>query len=285
MQDPLTGEFYTVEKYKKVLAEAPATQIVLYKMPPDDIPDWCRLPGVVYASDAMMVPGGWQDEPKWETPYDKIPNTHPRLSGTRGTCFRLGREHNIPLMQIVAAASYNAAHYLGKTGLKAMQERGRMQEGKVADMTIFNPQTVRDNATYAEGTKPTTGIPYVIVNGTVVVKDSVVLKDVNPGQPIRFDVQEEGRFKALDENSWKGQFLTAPTGFFGLDPQHYEKRSDNGTAAPADSQFARSLHDYAATRQAELDLAAEFEKIFCPVHGVFEPRTVDVRAALTPRLR
>ncbi|MDH4360190.1 MAG: amidohydrolase family protein [Nitrospirota bacterium] len=85
MQDPLTGEFYTLEKYKKVLTEAPATQIVLYKMSPDAIPDWCRLPGVVYASDAMMLPGGWDDEPKWDTPYEKIPNTHPRLAGTHGT--------------------------------------------------------------------------------------------------------------------------------------------------------------------------------------------------------
>ena len=41
MQDPLTGDYYTVEKYKKVLAKAPATQIVLYKMPSDDIPNWC----------------------------------------------------------------------------------------------------------------------------------------------------------------------------------------------------------------------------------------------------
>ena len=32
---------------------------------------------------------------------------------------------------------------------------------------------------------PSTGIPYVIVNGTVVVKNSKVLKDVYPGQPIR----------------------------------------------------------------------------------------------------
>lgn len=31
------------KKIKKVLAEAPATQILLYKMPPDAIPDGCRL--------------------------------------------------------------------------------------------------------------------------------------------------------------------------------------------------------------------------------------------------
>lgn len=219
MQDPLSGEFYTLEKYRKVLAEAPATQIVLYKMPPDDIPDWCRLPGVVYASDAMMMPGGWNDPPSWETPYEKIPNTHPRLAGTHGTCLRLAREQNIPLMQVLAASSYNAANYLGKTGLQAMKVRGRLQKGMVADITILDPRTVRDNSTYAQGTLPTTGIPFVIVNGTVVVRNSRVLKDVNPGQPIRFPVEAKARFTPLSVKEWKNEYLTTPIDFGGLD-QH-----------------------------------------------------------------
>jgi len=217
MQDPITGEFYTREKYEQVLAEAPSTQIVLYKMPPDAIPDWCRLPGVIYASDAMMMPMAWDDEPTWDTPYEEIPNTHPRLAGTHGTCMRLAREENIPLMQIVAASSYNPAMYLGNTGLAAMQKRGRLQEEMVADITIFNPETVVDNATYAKGTLPTTGIPYVLVNGTIVVKDSEVLKDVNPGQPIRFPVEDEGRFEPLSLEGWQNEFLPAPApeGFDG----------------------------------------------------------------------
>ena len=217
MQDPATGEYYTLEKYKQVLADAPTTQIVLYKMPPDDIPKWCALPGVVYASDAMMMPGGWDDSLPITTPFDKVPNTHPRLAGTRGTCLRLARENNIPLMAAIAAASYNPAKYLGKTGLKAMQERGRMQKGMVADITIIDPKNVRENSTYADGTKPTTGIPYVIVNGTVVVRDSEVLTDVTPGQPIRHPVQEKGRFEPLALESWEAEFLVAPTGFGALD--------------------------------------------------------------------
>jgi len=186
-------------------------------MPPDAIPDWCRLPGVVFASDAMMLPGAWDDEPVWDTPYEKIPNTHPRLSGTHGTCLRIAREQGIPLIQILAASSYNPAKYLGNTGLEAMRFRGRLQEGMVADITILDPKTVKENATYARGTLPTTGIPFVIVNGTVVVKDSEVLKDVNPGQPIRFPVEERPRFKPLSVEDWKNEFLVAPVDFGGLD--------------------------------------------------------------------
>lgn len=222
MQDPISGTFYTLEKYQKVLAEAPATQIVLYKMDPGAIPDWCRLPGVTYASDAMMLPGGWDDEPRWDTPYEDIPNTHPRLAGTHGTCLRLAREHDIPLMQILAASSYNAAKYLGDTGLDAMKERGRLQEGKVADITILEPATVKENATYARGTMPTTGIPYVIVGGTVVVKDSKVLKGINPGQPIRFHVEGEGRFKPLSAKNWKNEYLVPSVDFSSLGHDHLD---------------------------------------------------------------
>jgi hypothetical protein len=36
---------------------------------------------------------------------------------------------------------------------------------------------------------PSTGIPYVIVTGTIVVKDSKVVRDVFPGRPIRLPVK------------------------------------------------------------------------------------------------
>jgi N-acyl-D-aspartate/D-glutamate deacylase len=90
-----------------------------------------------------------------------------------------------------------------------MQERGRMQEGMVADITIFDPENVTDNSTYTKGTVPTTGIPYVLVNGTVVVKDSKVLPDVFPGRPIRFD-PTDSKYEAVDPEIWKTQYLATP---------------------------------------------------------------------------
>lgn len=224
MQNPLTGEFYTQHSYELTVAEAPTTPVVLYKMDPAAIPDWCRLSGVVIASDGLMMPGGWNDEPVWDTAFEDIPNTHPRVAGSHGTCLRIAREHNIPLMQILAAASYNPAKYLGDTGLEAMQLRGRLQEGMVADITILNPATVRDNATYAEGTLPTTGIPYVIVDGVAVVRNSMVLKGVNPGQPIRFPLQAQPRFEPLDMAAWKVRYLEPAPGFDALDDDSLQGR-------------------------------------------------------------
>lgn len=68
-----------------------------------------------------------------------------------------------------------------------------------------------------QGTLPTTGIPYVIVNGVVVVRDSEVLEGLTPGQAIRFPVQGKGRFEPLSAENWEATFIGTPMGFGGLD--------------------------------------------------------------------
>ena len=57
----------------------------------------------------------------------------------------------------------------------------------VADDTWHALEIIR--AEWPDGL-PTTGIPYVIVNGTIVVKDSKVLKGVYPGKAVRLPVIE-----------------------------------------------------------------------------------------------
>jgi N-acyl-D-glutamate deacylase len=127
---------------------------------------------------------------------------------------RVARENNIPLMQAVSMTSYNYAKPLGDMGLKAMQVRGRIQKGMVADITMFDPETVRDNSTYAKGTLPSTGILHVIVNGTIVMKDQEPLKGVNPGQPIRFE-PVESKFEPLTKEGWAKTFYASPIDFGG----------------------------------------------------------------------
>jgi N-acyl-D-aspartate/D-glutamate deacylase len=60
-----------------------------------------------------------------------------------------------------------------------------------ADIAVFDPEKVTDNSSFKKGENalPSTGIPYVLVNGTVVVTDSNVLKDVFPGEALRAPIQ------------------------------------------------------------------------------------------------
>ncbi len=66
----------------------------------------------------------------------------------------------------------------------AFVNKGRMQEGADADVTIFDPATIIDRATYQNPYQPSDGIHYVIVNGTVVVRDRQFVEGVHPGRRI-----------------------------------------------------------------------------------------------------
>jgi len=211
IQDAITGEWYTQESRAEMMAKEPARLVLVYKMPEEAIVDWLKLPDVAIASDGMPI---MDDSITWDTPYEDLPNAHPRGAGSYARALRLGRENGIPLMQTLAQCSYNSARPLGETGLKAMQERGRMQEGMFADITIFDPQNVTDNATYDQGNLPSSGIPFVIVNGVVVVDGGEVLRDVNPGQPIRHEPRES-LFEPLDVEAWMQAYYAVPQDFGG----------------------------------------------------------------------
>ena len=48
-----------------------------------------------------------------------------------------------------------------------MGDRGLIQEGMKADIVVFDPETVKSNATYAEPCSWASGVSTVIVNGVV----------------------------------------------------------------------------------------------------------------------
>ena len=50
-------------------------------------------------------------------------------------------------------------------------DRGLLRPGLAADVTCIDPERVRDTATYEDPRRLPEGVPYVIVNGVVVVDD------------------------------------------------------------------------------------------------------------------
>lgn len=201
--DPLTDKFLDKAAYLALVKKNPGQSIVSFKPSRKKwLPYWPTVPHMTVATDAMRGVGRDGKLLPWDADYTQYAG-HPRTAGAMAKVLRMGREQGIPLMFSIAQLSYWSAKHLGDAGIKAMKERGRVQVGKVADLTLFDPLRVTDNATYKAGEngKPSTGIPYVIVNGTIVVKDSTVLP-VRPGQPIRYPVEEKGRFLPVTTNKW-----------------------------------------------------------------------------------
>jgi N-acyl-D-aspartate/D-glutamate deacylase len=114
---------------------------------------------------------------------------HPRTSGTYAKV--LGRyvrdEKGLSLMDALRKMSLEPARRL-EARVPAMASKGRLKVGADADLAIFDPATVIDKATYEDASIPSAGIPYVIVNGQVVV-DSGQVTSARPGRGIRAPVQ------------------------------------------------------------------------------------------------
>lgn len=189
--DQLTGKPLTKETYEKLVKDDPTHPVYLKHAQLEMVKAGTARPNTLIGSDAF--PHFSSDTGKvildWDTPYEKGLG-HPRGAGTRGKVLRWHREGDLgdlTLMQTLSKMSFMWAEYLGANGVEQMKKKGRMQEGMDADIVVFDPKTVTDNSKFFpldQNTAPSTGIPYVVVNGVVVVEDSKVLK-VFPGKPIR----------------------------------------------------------------------------------------------------
>ena len=71
------------------------------------------------------------------------------------------------LLSLETAVAKMTSMPAARLGLK---RRGRIADGSVADLVVFDPKTVRANATYDEPRQFPEGIEHVIVNGTLVVE-------------------------------------------------------------------------------------------------------------------
>ncbi|HEX9725311.1 MAG TPA: amidohydrolase family protein, partial [Vicinamibacteria bacterium] len=111
------------------------------------------------------------------------PKAHPRSAGTYSRVLgRYVRERKtLGLMEALAKMSLMPARRLEGMA-PAMRTKGRIQVGCDADITVFDPETVLDTATFEGGLSESRGIHHVLVNGTFVVRDGQSVAGVYPGR-------------------------------------------------------------------------------------------------------
>jgi N-acyl-D-aspartate/D-glutamate deacylase len=111
---------------------------------------------IMIGSDSIGLSEG--EGPRPGKPHPRMYGTFPRVLG------EYARERNLFSLE-------TAVHKM--TGMPAerlrLKGRGLLHPGYAADIAVFDPATVRDESTYAEPHRYPTGVPYVLVNGAVVV--------------------------------------------------------------------------------------------------------------------
>jgi dihydroorotase/N-acyl-D-amino-acid deacylase len=132
-----------------------------------DVQAIMRHPMTAIASDGRLVqPGEGHPHPRWY-------GTFPRVLG------EFVREKNvITLEEAVRKMTSLPADHVG------LSERGTLAEGMIADIVVFDPETVADRSTFQDPHQYPAGIDWVIINGTVAVDDGV-FKDARAGEVLR----------------------------------------------------------------------------------------------------
>lgn len=91
---------------------------------------------------------------------------HPRKYGTYPRKIRryVLEDDVLSMARMIHASSGQPADVFG------LQDRGRVMLGAYADIAVFDPETIRDEATFLEPTRLATGMRWVFVNGEIAVE-------------------------------------------------------------------------------------------------------------------
>lgn len=169
---PPTGERLTRESFGRYRAIGGV--VVIHGMTEERLRPTLTSPLTMIVSDGVLEDG----------------SAHPRIAGTYARV--LGRyvreERLLSLTEALRKMTLMPAQRL-EARAPVMGRKGRLQVGSDADITIFDPETVIDRATYSEPLLPSTGIRYVLVGGELVVNNGELVHGVQPGRPVRGPVE------------------------------------------------------------------------------------------------
>jgi len=164
-----TGERLTAETFDKYRKQGGV--VVIFSIPEEAARTAVADPIVMIASDGMPITGA---------------KVHPRGQATfsRVLAHYVREEKALDLMTALRKMTQMPAQRLEKRA-PAFKDKGRIRIGADADITIFDPARVIDKATFDEPLQYSEGIPFVLVNGMLVVKDSQLVSGVRPGRAAR----------------------------------------------------------------------------------------------------
>ena len=157
------GQRATKETFDELRTCFPECITVCYVMKEEDVRLAFRHPAVMLGSDGLMNNG----------------QGHPRAAGSFPRFLaEFARKGTLTLYQAIEKMTAQPAARLH------LESKGRLNVGADADITIFDYETVKDGATFAQPALHPTGIEYVFLGGELVLEKGEILKN-NRGKAVR----------------------------------------------------------------------------------------------------
>ena len=140
---------------------------MFHTMSEDDVRLVMKQPWVSIASDGSAI-----NLEADGLPHPRSYSTNPRVLG-----YYVREQKVLTLEDAVRKMTSLPAQILG------LRDRGQIREGFAADLVVFDPATVRETNTFERPKSYPIGIPYTIVNGTVVI-DGGTHTGARPGRAL-----------------------------------------------------------------------------------------------------
>ena len=154
-----------------VIADRGESSVVISIMTEDDVKLALKDPLIAIGTDSSARA---EDGPLSDT------KSHPRGWGSfpRILGKYVREERLLTLEEAIRKMTSRAATRVG------LADRGILREGMMADITVFDPATIRDVATFEDPNHYSAGVKWVLVNGRPVVADGKITAE-RPGRPLR----------------------------------------------------------------------------------------------------
>ncbi len=153
---PYQGRRCTREIFKELRRSAPDTITVAHVMKPEDVAMALGHPAVMLCTDGLMH--ARQGHPR-------AAGSFPRLVG------EYVRGGKLSLYEAVEKMTAMPARRLGLT------RKGNLRPGSDGDLVIFDPNTIRDRATFQSPDLTPEGISYVLLGGEIACDHGVMYQD------------------------------------------------------------------------------------------------------------
>ncbi|HYN80398.1 MAG TPA: amidohydrolase family protein [Gemmatimonadaceae bacterium] len=163
-----TGERLTAETFARYRKEGGS--VIGHAIPEEISRLAAANPRVMVASDGLIE--NRQGHPRGAGSFARVLGVYVR------------QQKALSLMDAIRKMSLLPAQRLEKA-VPAMRSKGRIKIRADADLTIFDPTTVIDRATFEQPAQYSEGIRHVLVGGVFVVRDEKIVEDARPGKEVR----------------------------------------------------------------------------------------------------